>query len=59
MNREAQLKKVDYSPILPSSEVLERCRAGLTRQIKKVKTHLERQRLKGIRDEIDFLIDSL
>jgi hypothetical protein len=45
--------------ILPSFEVLEQCRSGLTKRIKITSRHVDRQRLKDIRDEIDFLIDSL
>ena len=47
------------NPIMPSREVLEACRSGLTKRIKLTARHIEKQRLMDIRDEIDFLIDSL
>jgi hypothetical protein len=45
--------------IMPTHEVLEACRSGLTKRIKLSTRHMEKQRLMDIRDEIDFLIDSL
>jgi hypothetical protein len=45
--------------ILPPHEVLEACRSGLSKRIKDTNLRLEKQRLKAIRAEIDFLIDAL
>jgi hypothetical protein len=61
MAREKYLQptKETLPTILPSHEVLEACRAGLTKRIKVTFRHLEKQRLKEIRDEIDFLLDAL
>lgn len=59
MARETFLRVNEPVSILPTHEVLEQCRAGLSRRIKNAKTHLEKNRLMDIRDEIDFLIDSL
>lgn len=50
--------KVQHPVKLPSLETLEACRAGLTRRIKKAK-NVEKSRLKDIREEIDFLIETL
>lgn len=61
MAREKYLKpssEVNHT-IMPTYEVLEKCRSGLTKRIKTTSRHVEKQRLKDIRDEIDFLIDSL
>jgi hypothetical protein len=47
------------SPVIPKAEVLEGCRKGLTKRMQKATSAAERQRLKDIREEIDFLIDNL
>lgn len=44
---------------IPSLDTLIQCRDGLTRQIKKTKKHIDKDRLKIIREEIDFLIEVL
>ena len=61
MGREKYMRPTHevLNPILPSREVLELCRSGLTKRIKITFRHVEKQRLMDIRDEIDFLIDSL
>jgi hypothetical protein len=61
MAREKYMRPTQESipSILPSHEVLEACRSGLSRRIKQTNRHIEKQRLMDIRDEIDFLIDSL
>jgi predicted transcriptional regulator len=53
------IARVEKPAMIPNQSTLERCRQGLTRQMKKAKTHQEAERLKMIRDEIDFLIDAL
>jgi hypothetical protein len=45
--------------ILPPHEALEACRTGLSKSIKATKLRLEKQRLRAIRAEIDYIIDSL
>jgi hypothetical protein len=61
MAREKYMKPVQEKihTILPTQDVLEACRSGLTRKIRLTGKHIDKQRLKDIRDEIDFLIDSL
>jgi hypothetical protein len=44
---------------MPTMDILLQCRDGLTRKIKKAKKKLEKNRLKDIRDEVDFLIEAL
>lgn len=65
--------KLNPNTILPSMEVLEQCRAGLTRHIRKTKSELTQTKdkdirklyydkvykLKVIRDEISFLLREL
>lgn len=59
MARETFIRVNEPVSILPTHEVLEKCRAGLSKRIKQSTSHMEKNRLMDIRDEIDFLIDSL
>jgi hypothetical protein len=52
------ITKVQQPAKLPSMDTLLACRSGLTKKIKRA-DKLEKRRLKDIREEIDFLIETL
>jgi len=58
-NEDMKIIRVERPPQLVSIDTLLSCRDGLVKRMKKTKKKLERDRLKDIKDEIDFLIEAL
>lgn len=54
-----EIKKVERPPQLIKMDDLIGCSNGLAKRMKKAKSKLKRDRLKEIKDEIDFLIEAL
>lgn len=54
-----EVQRVERPPQIVNIDTLVGCRDGLTRRIKKTKKKLEKDRLREIREEIDYLIEVL